>query len=73
MIAQERAPGLRWRAAWSSPAIASNRTIADHDDQLEQFTSDRALSSCLALAKLDLPRRASPLGWLCLSEALPPE
>src|ERR1700730_9636509 len=40
MVAQERSPGLRWRAAWSSPAIASNRAIADHDAQLEHLAPE---------------------------------
>jgi hypothetical protein len=40
MVTKERAPGLRYGAAWSTPAIASNRAIADHDAQLEQLASD---------------------------------
>src|SRR6266705_1842327 len=40
MVAQERAPGLARRALWSTPAIASNRAVADHDAQLEELTSD---------------------------------
>src|SRR6267378_2143450 len=40
MVAQECAPCLSWCASWSSPAIAPNRAIANHDAQLEQLASD---------------------------------
>src|SRR6266700_7252447 len=40
MVAQEGAPGLAGRAGWPTPAIASNRAVADHDAQLEELTSD---------------------------------
>src|SRR3979411_337891 len=40
MVAQECAPCLSWCGAWSSPAIAPNRAIANHDAQLEQLASD---------------------------------
>src|ERR1051325_3690161 len=40
MVAQERPPGLAQRAWRSTPAVATNRAVADDDAQLEQFTSD---------------------------------
>jgi hypothetical protein len=40
MVGQERPPGLARRALRSSPAVAPDRAIADHDAQLEQFASD---------------------------------
>jgi hypothetical protein len=51
MVAQERAPGLRWRAAWSSPAVASDRAVADSNAELEQLTSDALGTPQLVLAR----------------------
>src|SRR5438132_796795 len=40
VVAQERAPCLARRTPRSTPAIAPNRAIADHDAQLEKLASD---------------------------------
>src|SRR5712692_3297439 len=40
IVAQERAPGLIRCASLSSPAIPTNRSIADHDAELEKLASD---------------------------------
>src|SRR5438270_3269926 len=40
VVAQERPPGLAGGASRSAPAVASNRTVADDNAQLEQLASD---------------------------------
>src|SRR5207253_1005647 len=40
VVGEEGAPALARRAPRSSPAVAPDRAIADHDAQLEQLASD---------------------------------
>jgi DNA transposition AAA+ family ATPase len=40
MVGQEGSPGLTRRASRSSPLVAPNRAVADHDAQFEQLASE---------------------------------
>ena len=40
LIAQERSPALTSLALRTAPSIAANRSIADHDGEIEEFSAD---------------------------------